>query len=63
MDSPLQLATPVLSEPEPLRCCCEDEECIALRHNGRVVDGLDKDARSAAQLGQVCLSPMARIKP
>lgn len=54
MDSALQVKPPELSEPEPLRCCCEGDECVSLRHNCSVVDGLDKDARAAAQLGQVC---------
>lgn len=52
MDS--QLAPPELSEPGPLHCCCKGEDCVALIHNLTVVDGLNKDARNAAQLGQVC---------
>ncbi|KAL2111246.1 hypothetical protein VUR80DRAFT_10373 [Thermomyces stellatus] len=56
MDSLLPLAPPVLSQPEPLQCCCGSEDCVALIHNGKVVDGLDKDARAAAQLGQNLLA-------
>lgn len=57
MDSPLPLAPHVPSEPAPLRCCCGSEECVVLRHNCEVLDGVEKDVHTAAKLGQVCLFP------
>ena len=36
-----------------LRCCCGRSECAYLRHNHAAMEGLEKDLRSAAQIGQV----------
>lgn len=54
MDSPLPLAPHVPSEPDPLRCCCGSDECVVLRHNCNVLEGVEKDVHMAAKLGQVC---------
>lgn len=38
-------------------CCCGRASCAYLRHNNEALDGLEKDVRTAAQLGQVCGIP------
>lgn len=35
------------------RCCCGSPDCAFLAHNGRLLDGLERDVSKAAQLGQV----------
>ena len=35
-------------------CCCGNEACAYLRHNQDALEGLEKDVRTAARLGQVC---------
>lgn len=40
------------SIPGP-RCCCGSPDCAFLAHNGRLLDGLERDVSKAAQLGQV----------
>ncbi|KAF9692148.1 hypothetical protein EKO04_010088 [Ascochyta lentis] len=40
--------------PEP-RCCCGSSDCVFLAHNGRLLDGLERDVSKAAQLGQALL--------
>lgn len=35
------------------RCCCGRSECAYVRHNHAAMEGLEKDLRSAAQIGQV----------
>lgn len=50
------------SNPEPASiprataamCCCGKDECVYLRHNNQALDGLERDVRQAARLGQVC---------
>ncbi|KAH7391043.1 hypothetical protein DE146DRAFT_153023 [Phaeosphaeria sp. MPI-PUGE-AT-0046c] len=37
------------------RCCCGSTDCAFLAHNGRLVDGLERDVSKAAQLGQALL--------
>lgn len=46
----------ISSSPEapPLRCCCGRSECAYLQHNNAVLEGLERDVATAAQLGQVC---------
>lgn len=36
------------------RCCCGSADCAFLAHNGRLLEGLERDVSKAAQLGQVC---------
>ncbi len=38
-------------------CCCGRPSCAYLSHNNAALDDLEKDVRTAAQLGQVC-SPL-----
>lgn len=35
------------------RCCCGSQDCAFLAHNGRLLEGLERDVSKAAQLGQV----------
>ncbi|KAJ4365495.1 hypothetical protein N0V95_000430 [Ascochyta clinopodiicola] len=42
------------SIPGP-RCCCGSSDCAFLAHNGRLLDGLERDVSKAAQLGQALL--------
>jgi hypothetical protein len=37
-----------------LACCCGRTSCAYLSHNNAALDDLEKDLRTAAQLGQVC---------
>ncbi|KAF1946776.1 hypothetical protein EJ02DRAFT_430351 [Clathrospora elynae] len=37
------------------RCCCGSRDCPFLAHNGRLLDGLERDVSKAAQLGQALL--------
>ena len=34
-------------------CCCGQRQCAYLKHNSEVIEGLEKDLRGAAQIGQV----------
>jgi len=36
------------------KCCCGNDACAYLKHNQSALDGLERDVRTAAQLGQVC---------
>lgn len=36
-----------------LACCCGRQECAYLEHNNTALEGLEKDVRTAAALGQV----------
>jgi hypothetical protein len=36
-------------------CCCGSADCVFLAHNGRLLDGLERDVTKAAQLGQALL--------
>jgi hypothetical protein len=38
-----------------LRCCCGRTDCAYLKHNCVALDDLEKEVRTAAQLGQVCI--------
>ncbi|CAE7220691.1 APG6 multi-domain protein [Pyrenophora teres f. teres] len=40
--------------PRP-RCCCGSHDCVFLAHNGRLLEGLERDVSKAAQLGQALL--------
>ncbi|KAH4416066.1 hypothetical protein HBH92_067900 [Parastagonospora nodorum] len=42
------------SIPGP-RCCCGSIDCAYLAHNGRLLEGLERDVSKAAQLGQALL--------
>ncbi|KAF2033185.1 hypothetical protein EK21DRAFT_98474 [Setomelanomma holmii] len=37
------------------RCCCGSTDCAFLAHNGRLLEGLERDVNKAAQLGQALL--------
>ncbi|KAF2853496.1 hypothetical protein T440DRAFT_465885, partial [Plenodomus tracheiphilus IPT5] len=37
------------------RCCCGSTDCAFLAHNGRLLEGLERDVSKAAQLGQALL--------
>jgi hypothetical protein len=43
------------------RCCCGSHDCIFLAHNGRLLDGLERDVSKAAQLGQVRCSLLSTV--
>lgn len=48
---------PVAHDQLPARstaCCCGKSECTFLRHNNEALDYLERDVKTAAQLGQVC---------
>ncbi|KFY25262.1 hypothetical protein V493_04737 [Pseudogymnoascus sp. VKM F-4281 (FW-2241)] len=49
---PVTPTTPVERDTE---CCCGRDSCAYLRHNNEALDGLEKDVRTAAQLGQALL--------
>lgn len=36
------------------KCCCGRMDCAFLAHNSSALDDLEKEVRTAAQLGQVC---------
>jgi hypothetical protein len=38
-----------------MRCCCGRTDCVYLKHNWVALDDLEKEVRTAAQLGQVCI--------
>lgn len=38
----------------PSSCCCGQLQCAYLQHNSAALEELEKDLRSAAQIGQVC---------
>jgi hypothetical protein len=46
--------------PSP-RCCCGSTDCAFLAHNGRLLEGLERDVSKAAQLGQVRLLSHCRL--
>ncbi len=44
------------SIPHPrVACCCGNEGCAYLRQNTSALEAVERDVRTAAQLGQVCL--------
>jgi hypothetical protein len=47
-------ATQTMATGRETACCCGRDSCAYLRHNNDALDGLEKDVRTAAQLGQVC---------
>jgi len=38
----------------PATCCCGNAACAYLKHNHSALEGLERDVRTAAKLGQVC---------
>lgn len=50
--APLQLQFPSQSSGN-LNCCCGRGECAYLEHNIMALGSLEKDLRTAAQVGQV----------
>jgi hypothetical protein len=44
-----------------LRCCCGSHDCAFLAHNGRLLDGLERDVTKAAELGQVRVKPFTAV--
>ncbi|KFY41464.1 hypothetical protein V494_02976 [Pseudogymnoascus sp. VKM F-4513 (FW-928)] len=47
--------TPTMLMERDTECCCGRDSCAYLRHNNEALDGLEKDVRTAAQLGQALL--------
>lgn len=45
-------STKFLHIPGP-QCCCGSTDCAFLAHNGKLLEGLERDVSRAAQLGQV----------
>ncbi|KAL7951990.1 hypothetical protein V8C42DRAFT_305836 [Trichoderma barbatum] len=47
-----------LSEPDssPLQCCCGSEDCIHLKKNCSILEAVEKDVHTAAQLGKALLA-------
>lgn len=37
----------------PTICCCGRQQCSYLQHNNAALEGLEKDLKNAAQIGQV----------
>ncbi|KFY45136.1 hypothetical protein V495_03096 [Pseudogymnoascus sp. VKM F-4514 (FW-929)] len=55
-EQPLSIpVTPTLQMERETECCCGRDSCAYLRHNNEALDGLEKDVRTAAQLGQALL--------
>ncbi|KAJ0119008.1 hypothetical protein J7T55_013243 [Diaporthe amygdali] len=44
------------SQPDTLRCCCGNTDCVYLKHNCSVLDSVEKDVHTAAKLGQALLA-------
>ncbi|KAG6013049.1 hypothetical protein E4U54_007137 [Claviceps lovelessii] len=42
--------------PPSLHCCCGSDDCVLLRRNYSLLQSVEKDAHTAAQLGQVLLA-------
>lgn len=38
-----------------LQCCCGRDQCAYLEYSSAALECLEKDVRTAAQIGQVCL--------
>jgi hypothetical protein len=38
---------------ELIKCCCGRTDCAFLKHNSSALDDLEREVRTAAQLGQV----------
>ena len=45
---------------EVVKCCCGRTDCAFLKHNCSALDDLEKEVRTAAQLGQVRTFCVAR---
>jgi hypothetical protein len=43
----------ITSSRSAAACCCGRASCAYLSHNNAALDGLEKDLKTAAQLGQV----------
>lgn len=43
--------------PDSPRCCCGSSDCAFLKHNDKLVEGLERNVNKAAVLGQVCDMP------
>jgi hypothetical protein len=48
-----------LPQPEsassPLQCCCGSPDCVHLKKNCSILEAVEKDVHTAAQLGKVCV--------
>lgn len=48
-----------LPQPEsassPLQCCCGSPDCAHLKQNCTILEAVEKDVHTAAQLGKVCM--------
>ena len=49
--------------PEAPACCCGSEDCAFLKHNGRLLEGLERDVNKAAVLGKVCFHHSMHTPP
>lgn len=39
----------------PLQCCCGSADCVHLKKNCSILEAVEKDVHTAAQLGKVCV--------
>ncbi|KAK3899271.1 hypothetical protein C8A05DRAFT_37124 [Staphylotrichum tortipilum] len=44
------------NQPDELRCCCGNEECVFLRHNCSILSSVERDVHTAARMGQTLLA-------
>ncbi|KAK4096344.1 hypothetical protein N658DRAFT_511289 [Parathielavia hyrcaniae] len=44
------------SQPDDLRCCCGNEDCVFLKHNCSVLSSVERDVHTAARMGQTLLA-------
>lgn len=44
---------PSIPERQAIHCCCGDQACAYLQHNEKALSGLERDVRTAAQIGKV----------
>lgn len=54
LQSPNIPVTPDCDSEGGTKCCCGRSSCAWLRHNNAVVEDLERDVKTAGQLGQVC---------
>lgn len=44
----------------PLQCCCGSADCVHLKKNCSILEAVEKDVHTAAQLGKVCVCVCGR---
>ncbi|KAI5359638.1 hypothetical protein Slin14017_G105400 [Septoria linicola] len=47
---------PSIPERQAIHCCCGDQACAYLQHNEKALSGLERDVRTAAQIGKALLT-------